>query len=352
MKLFTIGPVEMYPHTLKRGGEPIPYFRTQEFSDLMIETECLLKRFVGTKETSRTIFLTASGTAAMEAAVMNCIDKDEKVLVISGGSFGKRFDEICRTHALQYDAIELGFGESLTPERLDGYDAKGYSSLLVNLHETSTGQLYDAAMLSSFCKRNRMSFIVDAIGSFLCDPYHMDQFGIDVTIFSSQKGLCLPPGISMVVLNEKILQDKVAHIDPKSIYFNFKTYITDMKRGQTPFTPAVGILIQLHDMLLEIEKEGLENRIKHVRTLCEDFRERIRSLPVSIPEYKLSNAVTPVIFQRDIAMDIFQALKNEYGMVVNPTGGAWKDRILRIAHVGALTVEDNRLLAERLRKFV
>jgi aspartate aminotransferase-like enzyme len=77
------------------------------------------------------------------------------------------------------------------------------------LHETSTGQLYDIKMISKFCKKNNMYLIVDAISTFLCDEYHMDENDIDVTIISSQKGLCVAPGMSMVAINSRILKERV-----------------------------------------------------------------------------------------------------------------------------------------------
>ena len=82
---------------------------------------------------------------------------------------------------------------------LNQYENKDYTMLFVNLHETHTGQLYDIKMLSEFCKRNNLLFVVDAISAFLADEYDMDKYGIDLTIISSQKGLCLSPGMSFCV---------------------------------------------------------------------------------------------------------------------------------------------------------
>lgn len=140
MKLFTIGPVEMYPETLEMSGKQLPYFRTSEFSEIMLENEVLLKESIHAPKESKVIFLTASGTAAMEAAVINCFTSDDRLLVIQGGSFGRRFSEICRIHKIPFDELILSFGEVLTKEKLEPYNKKGYSGLLVNLHETSTGQ--------------------------------------------------------------------------------------------------------------------------------------------------------------------------------------------------------------------
>ena len=126
----------MYPETLEMSGKQLPYFRTSEFSEIMLENEVLLKESIHAPKESKVIFLTASGTAAMEAAVINCFTSDDRLLVIQGGSFGRRFSEICRIHKIPFDELILSFGEVLTKEKLEPYNKKGYSGLLVNLHET------------------------------------------------------------------------------------------------------------------------------------------------------------------------------------------------------------------------
>lgn len=351
MKLFTIGPTEMYQNTLEVKAQMVPYFRTKEFSNLMLETDSLLKKSVGTTEASESIYLTASGSGAMEATVMNCFDQNDKLLVISGGTFGERFEDICRIHSFNYEVLKIEFGQTLTQEMLIPFEDKGFTGLLVNLHETSTGQLYDIEMLSEFCQRNQLFLVVDAITVFLCDPYNMDRYHIDATIISSQKGLCLSPGLSMVILSKRMVE-KVYQSKVSSLYFDFRDYIKNMERGQTPFTPCVGILYELNDMLKKIDQESIERHLNRVRALCENFRESIKNLPISIPDYPLSNGMTPIIFEKPIAKELFESLKNQYGIYVNPTGGKLKERLVRIAHIGNLTIEDNQMLIEHLKVFL
>ena len=173
MKLFTIGPVEMLPEIKKVAGEQIPYFRTDEFSNIMLESDRLIKKLMNSGENSKSIYLTASGTAAMEAALMNCILPTDKLLVINGGTFGARFSQICDIHEYDYCEIKLGGNEELTYKHLEEYENIEFNALVVNIDETSTGQLYDIELLSQFCKRKGMYLIVDAISSFLCDRYDM-----------------------------------------------------------------------------------------------------------------------------------------------------------------------------------
>ena len=106
---FSVGPVQMNEAVLKVGGEQIPYFRTDEFSAIMKENERLMLGFIGAPQGSRAVFLTGSGTASMEAAVMNLLSEEDKALVVNGGSFGQRFADLCALRALRRDSSDGGF---------------------------------------------------------------------------------------------------------------------------------------------------------------------------------------------------------------------------------------------------
>lgn len=351
MTLFTVGPVEMFPSTLEVSGRQLPYFRTDEFSALMKEAEALMKKLSNAKEEDRVILLTASGTGAMEAAVMNCLDADDKILVINGGSFGRRFCELCGIHKLNYESLDLGFGEALTTEALSVYEGKGFTAILVNLDETSTGQLYDLGMLSSFCKRNGMYLIVDAISAFLADRIDFASDGIDVLIVSSQKALSLSPGLSLVEISARMIR-RIEEIPQRTMYFDFRSHLKDMERGQTPFTPAVGTILELHQRLRDLDAIGIDEVIESTRRRAEYFRGLIKDLPVSIPNYRLSNAVTPIIFDNGGAYEIFRRLKDEYGLVVTPSGGDLRDRMVRVSHIGNLHTEDYDALVKAMKEVI
>ena len=151
---FTIGPVMCSEAVCMIGGEQIPYFRTPEFSRLMFENERLILKFANAPKNSKSVFMTNSSTGSMEAVVMNCFSFDDKVLVIDGGSFGHRFVQLCEIHNIAHSVLSLKYGQKLTKEHLYEYDKQGFTGLLVNIDETSTGVLYDAEMIGEFCKRN------------------------------------------------------------------------------------------------------------------------------------------------------------------------------------------------------
>jgi len=345
---FAVGPVMMQSDILKIGLEQVPYFRTDDFSNLSLNNEEMLLNLIGAPKDSRAIFLTGSGTAAMEASVMNILNKNDKVLVVNGGSFGARFKQICDIHGLNIDEIKLSHFEQLSQGTLDQYNGKGYTALLINVHETSTGVLYDMKLVSEFCKRNNILLIVDAISSFLADHYNMSAYGANATILSSQKAIALPPGMSYIIVDQ-LAQERINKNRISSLYFDLKRYLDDGERGQTPFTPAVSNLIQLNKRLKNIVEYGINNVIADVLELAKDFRAKIVNLPLKIAHNLLSNALTPIIPQgKANAKEIFETLKNDYGIFVVPSGGDLEQTLFRVGHIGALSIDDNKTLINAL----
>lgn len=346
MKLFTVGPVEMYDDLLSGSNEQIPYFRNEWFSNIMFELDANIKAVTNMSENDKNIVLTCSGTGAMEAVVMNCLSGNDKVLIIVGGTFGQRFEELCKIHNIAHDTIKVENGQVFDVDCLKMYDSKGYTALLVNIDETSTGQLYPIDVLSDFCVRNNMLFIVDAISSLFVDEIDFTANKIDALIFSSQKALALAPGVAVVSLSERMCKEHIVG-NAKTMYFDFSAYLTNGLRGQTPFTPAVGIIVQMNEMIRKIKDMGIEQKITATKELAEDFRKKAVAAGFEIPQYPLSNALTPLMFEKDAKL-YYQKLIEKYDITVNPCGGDNADKMLRIGHMGNLTVEDNDMLIKAL----
>ena len=346
---FTVGPV-MSDETVRGiGAEQVPYFRTLEFSEIMLENERLVKLFVKSEEDARVVFITGSGTSSMEATVMDVLSPDDKVLVIDGGSFGHRFVQMLELHHIPHSVIQMELGHNIRKEQLVEFEGRGYTAFLVNIDETSTGVLYDKELISDFCRRNNMLFVVDAISSFLADEFDMADLGVDVVIAGSQKALACPPGISLIVLSKRA-QQRVEEHPIKCMYLSLREALKNGERGQTPWTPAVGILRQINIRLREIEGAGgVENEIKRIATIATDFRKRIKDMPFEIVSESLSNCVTPLHPTTTSAYDIFTILKDEYQIWVCPNGGELKDKVFRVGHIGALSIEDNIKLVDALQ---
>lgn len=348
---FTVGPVQSPDVVRQIGSQDCPYFRTAEFSAKMLESERMIKELAGASAGSRVVFLTASGTGGMEAAVMNVLTSSDRVLVINGGSFGERFCRLCEIYSIPYEEIKLAVGTQITMERLRAFEGRGYTALLVNKHETSTGVLYDMGLLSEFCKRNMMMLIVDNISSFLADEFDMGRLGVDVMVAGSQKALACPPGVSILVLAPRALE-RLSKIRPRSMYFDLQDALANQTRGQTPFTPAVGTLLQIHARLCQIMADGgAASEISRCANLAAYFRNKIIGLPLEVVSESMSNAVTPLHPTNGMsAYDIFLKLKDEYGIWICPNGGGLKNEVFRVGHIGALTTGDVDALVSALKE--
>ena len=191
------------------------------------------------------------------------------------------------------------------------------ADLLVNLDETSIGVLYDIKLISDFCKRNNIFLVVDSISSFLCDSFNMKELDVQVMITGSQKALACPPGISLIVLSEKAVE-RVYSNTPKTMYLDLKLVLKNGERGQTPFTPSVGTLLQINQRLKEIDEAGgADAEVARIGGLAHYFRNKIKekNLPFDILSNSLPNAVTSLTpTNGKSAYEIFVTLKDEYGM--------------------------------------
>jgi len=346
--IFTPGPVKMSEEILLIGAKQTPYFRNNEFSEVTFACERGLLEMANAPKGSKVIFLTASGTAGMESAVMNLLNKNDNALVVNGGGFGSRFVDICATHEIPHTNFEvkntnLTDIESLSPD-------ESYTALVVNAHETSIGHIYNLDAMGEYAIKNDMLYIVDAISMFVTDPLDMQQSNIDVVIIGSQKGLALPPGMSMVILSPKAI-DKVQSIN--SLYFNFKDYLKNGERGQTPYTPAVTIMLQLEARLKQVEKcGGIKQNIAKASEVANYFRQSIKALPLKEYTPYMPNAMTTLTpTDGKSAMDIVNALEENYKVMVCPNGGAECDMVFRVSHMGEMTKEYTDILINALHDY-
>jgi len=340
--LFTPGPVQMSPAILAMGGEQVPYFRNADFSAVLKECESRLLDLTGAPPGSRVIFLAGSGTLAMESVVVNLLSREKVCSVVNGGAFGQRFVDICRVHQLPVQEIRV---DRLPLSDWAGLEIeKDIHALLITGHETSVGHLYDLEATGRYCRQKGCLHVVDAISLFVTDNLNMQKQSIDALVLSSHKGLALPPGLAMVVLSPNAL--KQLQEQSKSYYLDFNRYLEDGLRGQTPFTPTVSIVLQLRARLEQLQRDGLASAVSHAQALAMHFREGIRTLPLKHYSVHMPNAMTALQVTSGLsASNIVDALERRHGCVVAPNGGALRDVVFRVGHMGNLVHADiDRLL--------
>ncbi len=344
---FTPGPVKMYEETLKIGALQTPYFRNNEFSKVLLECEKNLIKILNAPKGSRVLFFTTSGTAGMESTVQNLLDTNDETLIVNGGGFGQRFVDICNIHKIKNINFKIENNNLSDTSVLN--DFKNATSMLTNAHETSIGILYDLESIGKFTKQNNIFNIVDAISMFITDELDMQKFNIDALIISSHKGLALPPGLSMIVLTPKAIEK----INPKhQLYFDFNSYLNDGKRGQTPFTPAVTIILQLQARLEQIIQNTIDKEIDKAKEIAQYFRKSIESLPFKYYTNHMPNAMS-ILMPTDgkKASKLVDDLDKLYNVIVTPNGGELKDKVFRISHMGNMTKEYTDVLIDALFEY-
>jgi len=349
-KLFTLGPVPIAEHIIAKGGQQLPYNRTQDFSNMTHEILNGLNYVF--QASGATAILTGSGTAAMEAAVLNFLDASDRVLIINGGTFGQRWCDLCSVHSINYSELKIDAGDDVYIGQLSQMlSHESFTALLITAHETSTGQLYDIEIIGNLARESGLLFIVDAIGCICADPFLMDDWYVDVAILSSQKALALPPGLSFVSMSEQA-QSRLRRRTPKILYFNIQDYLTNQERGQSPYTPAIGIYLQLHQRLLDIKQDTLAKVILQHNERAVRFRRSLADLGLDTLASRQSNALTAVFCKRNNAFEIVQTLRDHYNIEVAPSGGKLKDKIFRVGHMGAIENTDIDLLIEALKQII
>lgn len=347
LRLFTPGPVPIEEHLRDIGGQQIPYHRTEAFSEFTHELLRGLEYVFQTK--GSVALLTSSGTAAMEAAVLNFLSASDKVLIINGGTFGQRWCDLCDVHSVPYQEYPVPLGGDIDPTHLDTLLADhSFTALLVNAHETSTGHLYDVQGMGDTARRHDVFFIVDAIASICADPFFMDEWHVDVALLSSQKALALPPGLSFVAMNQRAIERLATRRAP-TLYFNLGDYLANQKRGQLPYTPAIGLMMQLHQRLHDIQQQTLSALVRTHRERAASFRQSLDGLPFKVFPFRPSNAMTALTCDGLDASRVVEELRARHHIVVAPNSGALKAKVFRIAHMGAQTDEDLKALVTALR---
>ncbi len=354
MTMFTCGPVEMFKEAAIVRSLGFVHFRTSEYGQMVKDILKEISQLLGNTVENSLIYLASSGTGAMEAVIENCMTVKDKALVINGGGFGKRFCELLEYHNIPFESIDLEWNETLTAKHFEPFEnsLRGgvkFTTLFVNIHETTSGQLYDIQLISDFCKRNNLYLVVDAISSFLADDYNMEKYGIDTTIISSQKGLCCSPGMALLSFSRKMINKINSNPLPVSKYFDFKDYLINIPRGQTPYTPPVLVMYEIREMLKLINKSGGKDCwINKVKEKTNYFRLKAPQLGFKIPDYPMSNMLTAVQFDDVSAYEVIQVLKDKYHLYINPCGGKLADKLVRVSHIGNTTVEDIDNLLDKL----
>ena len=332
------GPVNVAPNVLKAMSENIVNHRGEKFGEIYTETcEKMSKVF---KTDNQSYILTSSGTGGMEAAISNVANPKDKILNIVGGKFGGRFMDIAKIHGIDTTELAVEWGTAVTPEAVkEALDEDEDIKAVTIVHnETSTGVAAPIKEIGKVLKNYDALYVVDTVSSLGGDYVNVDDFGIDVCVTGSQKCLAAPPGLSAITLSDDAWK-VVENVDSHSYYFNMQKY---KKSGnsippQTPYTPSVSLIYGLLEALNDIEKEGLDERVKRHHQNAEACRNAAKALDLEIfPDEKVSSATVTAIKipEGKTDSDIRGTMLNKYGVQLAGGQDHLKGNIFRIGHMG------------------
>jgi len=315
---------------------PIIHHRSPDFLPVLEAAKKGLQWLCQTK--NDVLILCASGTGGMVGAVNNFFSPGDKALVVNAGNFGERWTKICKAYGLNVNEIEIEWGHTVKPEVVEKAlkADPAIKGVFVQASETSTGVYHDIKALASIVRRHDDKLlVVDAISALVAHDLKMDEWGIDVLIGGSQKGLMLPPGLAFVGISEKAWKFAETSKCPK-FYFNFKKERESLAKNQTNFTSPVTLIIGLNECLKLLQKEGLENAFERHRRLAAATRAAVKTLGLELfTRESPSNSVTAILAPDGIdGQEIYKNLRVKYGITAAGGQGRAKGKIFRIAHLG------------------
>ena len=200
-RLYTPGPTQLLPSAQLAMAAATMHHRTAEFRALYSKVLADLKTFVGTK--NDVVMFTASGTGAMEAAVANLTSPGDRVLVVTAGKFGERWEALAKAYGCQVDSVRAPYGETISPEQVREKLKPEHVVLYMQATESSTGTRHDAEGIARMLKGTSTLLVVDAITGLGTTTFDVDGWGMDVIIGGSQKAVMIPPGLAYCAVSER-----------------------------------------------------------------------------------------------------------------------------------------------------
>lgn len=332
--LLTPGPTPLPPQVSEAMSRPIIHHRTPAFqAELKEATEGLKYVF----QTQNDIFILASsGTGAMEAAVVNLLSSGDTALVIQGGKFGERWTELCKSYGINAEVMEVEWGKAASPKEIEKRLKANpkIKTVFATLCETSTGVANDIEAIGSVVKATDAVLAVDAISGLGAIELKTDEWGVDVVVSGSQKGLMLPPGLGFISTSAKAAKLIEASKSPR-YYFDLRKAKKALDKTDTPFTPAITLIIALNEALKMMKQDGLVNIFLRHKKMAEATRAAIKALGLELFADPSSDVVTAV--KVPLGLDgekLVKTMRDTYGITIAGGQEELKGKVFRIAHMG------------------
>jgi aspartate aminotransferase-like enzyme len=318
-----------------RMAEPIIHHRNPEFREVFARVNANLKYLF---QTSRPVLtLTSSGTGGVEATFVSLFSPGDTIIAVNGGKFGERWVKMPTVFGMKSVEIKTAWGKAPTADQVLQALKQNPSARAVYLvhSETSTGTATDVKLMAKLIRENSSALVcVDGITAIGAHELRFDEWGIDVCVTGSQKGLMIPPGLAFVALSQRAVDAMATSTIPK-FYFDLRKALKSALEDDTPWTPAVSLIVGVDAALEMIRQEGIENVWRRHERLATALRAGILGLGLRLFSDSPSFAVTPVWLPDELDWKKFNsALKGTYGISVAGGQEEFKGKIFRVSHLG------------------
>ena len=352
--LRTPGPTPIPDDIVEAMASPMINHRGPEFDALITKATEQLKQVFMTK--NDLLILTASGTGALEASLVNTLSPGDRVLAATAGSFGDRFTEMAAAYGADVKRMDFEWGGPIDPDaiRKGLQDEPAIKAVIITHNETSTGVTHPVEEIAKIVKGEfDKLLLVDAVSSLGCIPLPVDAWDCDLVGTASQKGFMIPPGLSFLSISQRGWEAQQTAKMPR-FYFDLSMAKRSLAGGQTPFTPNVSALYGLSLALDLMLDEGMENVFGRHAKIAQLTRDGVRELGLELlvaDETYASNTVTAVKVPKGVDGKKFMSLmRTEENVVLAGGQGKLSDDIFRIGHLGRVSKDDIDEVITAIRK--
>lgn len=336
--LITPGPTPVPPEVLSALSEPVVHHRAPRFTEILRQVVAGLK-YVFQTENDVLVFA-ASGTGAMESAVVNVVNPGDHVLVASCGNFGERWKKLTTKYGAEVTVLDYEWGTKVVPADIEKALAAdpAIKAVYVQFSETSTGVVNDIRAIGEIVARTPAILVVDAISGLGASDLKTDAWHVDICVAGSQKALMVPPGLAYVAVSPKAWK-VVEECRAPRFYFDYVTYRDKMggEAAQTPYTPAVSLMVAQNAAIELIREEGLENVFERHRVLSRAAKTGVKALGLELfgPDDPEANSVTAVKVPEGVdGAKIGKLARDKWGVWLAGGQGKLKGKIFRFGHCG------------------
>ena len=333
-RLFAPGPTPIPEDVMAAMAEPLVYHRGPDFPAFIQDVVAKLKPVFPTQDD--VLLLASSGSGAMEAAAVNTLSQGDRALVIQAGQFGAKWTAMCEAYGVDVDVMDLAWGEAVDPaqvaERLKAHPETRV--VFATQSETSTGVLHDVEGLGAVVRETDALLVVDGVSGVIAHPLRTNDWGVDIAVTASQKGLGVPPGVAVMTVSDRAWEVMETSTLPK-FYFDLNTYRTALVEGRGPATLPMTLMAGMRASLDLIAEEGIENVwARHARH-AQAVRQAMVALGLSIFPKRPSNVLTAVALPEGVdGLAIMADLRTRFGITVGGGLAHLRGRIIRISNLG------------------